>query len=412
MNNSRKAVLFFVAGISGGTATLSYRIGKTYQEDGFDIFYIYNIDNSPENKQLMIKDGFHLKKASLRDWKKLSLHYAEEYGEIILYTYTLRYMTVVDSVRKELCTKSKKVSGYLYVVLNECLISGYHLKNNHAISYRIINVLNKPYIMSLYKHNKIIFMDEGCISTTENELKTKLVDSEGKLIRLPYDTENMSEAKYKDHKIICTMSRIDFPFKSYVLGLVDIFCNFSNNYDAELWIIGNGKDFNTLTGHIQSMPDEYKERIKLFGNIDYSEVKALIRKSYVFVGMGTSLLDSVSVMIPSIPVQVHNQECMGNGFFNNNPNKLGFMKEEKGLHSISKEIYEILEMSMDDYLKLCYAEHKAFKDNYGTQCFKERISRLAISRDSLLDRLTAVPFNIAQAMLILYSFIKNKRRTE
>ncbi len=365
----KKCIVFIVHGISGGTATLSLRVGKKLLDNGYDVYYLKHSSNSAINENLFAKSGICVITDDYKNWISKLVEISKSYSNCILMTYSFELLQYVIPVVKKCKKSGTNVSYYLYAVISECMVRGNSIRTKHPVISRALNILDIPLIKKIYEQKRLIIHDENCVKTTEDALGIKLVEIEKQLIRVPYEIDD-ERAKARPEKnenefIITTMARIDFPFKEYIIGLVDDVVCLSDKYPIILNIIGNGKDYQKLENKVKKCNQH--GNIILHGEMEYSKAIQLIQSSNLFVGMGTGILDSASVHVPSIPVQRDTNLCLGKGYFSEDPRYFGYEKGQTGLSDISSKIVSIINMDDKEYMELCNREFDALKDNYSME---------------------------------------------
>lgn len=183
----------------------------------------------------------------------------------------------------------------------------------------------KSTITSHLKSKLITVMDE---QTAENAIShykipsKKLRCSDCEIIRIPVDTsdildiDNCTFEKYNDDVWnILAVARADFPFKGYLLGLVRLVKKGLIPIKYNVTIISYGDDYSILEKEILSSDRNQNNRIRLIGKVDYDELKAYFEKSHIYVGMGTTILDSSKYGVISIPVVAYTDKVLANNFF-------------------------------------------------------------------------------------------------
>lgn len=389
-----KALFFIVRGITGGTATLAFRLGCAFKDKGYDIFYIKELSNNNKNEKMMIDSGFNVITNKQSRWMSDIIKCSKGYDSVILITYIFDYVHVLEKVKHRLSKDGVKTNVFLYSALPDCMIVGGGNNRHRGLIYKFINSLNKEFIYSLNKSRQILYQDEAAIETHEKVLNMSLPNAHDQIFRIPYNAPSGYHAGIKEKKVISTMARMDFPFKGYIIGLIDIFSEIKKHMDVELWIIGNGQSMDELKEKISSLDSEVKNNIKLYGYMDYQEAKDTIRKSTVFVGMGTGVLDAASMYIPAFAVLPYTYECKGKGSFGDNPNDIAFFNESE-LHVLTDDIASILQMDNTNYLKTCNESREAVESNYSADLFVDRVieldnSNCSVPKISLLKRMLCV----------------------
>lgn len=370
-----KVCVFFVHGMSGGTATLSYRLSKEYRKRGFKVLYVCGQVNDTNNFSLFKQQNMEIIVSKSSAWYRRIKDKVVNADEVVVWVYSYELFSVAEKIKH--IRKQLDTNIYLYVVHERCLIRGVEVKNGlYEKLCSWINSINTSYIKTVEQNNELLFMEQAIVELTETHLNMQFQNISDKVLALPYFFEEVSIDIENRKKIITTMARIDFPFKGYMIGLIDIFSRHYKEYGLELWIIGAGESEGELKEKIDSLNDDVRKNIKLLGNIEYSKIKDILKDSYVFVGMGTGILDAASVMLPSIGVQAYRYECLGNGFFNENPGALGYMSDKEELHSIEKELIEIFKLSKEEYKGLCYQENSAARNYYGIDKFLSKLESI------------------------------------
>ena len=367
---NEKICVFFVHGISGGTATLSYRLAMAYKEKGYVVYYICEERNCEDNIQLFEDNGINVIVEKKNKWNKIVKDMVVMAKEILTFSYSYELFIYAENVKKY----NSHAKAFLYVVYERSLFRG---GEKETILTRSFNRLNRKNIYRINKSNQLLFMEERIIGITEKFLNIDLSISRDNIFPLPYQFED-EKANYENRKkSIVTMTRLDFPFKGYVIGLIDDFqklCKEREN--LELWIIGSGNSSEQLKKKIQALEPDVKKRIILLGGLPYDSAKRIIRNAYVFVGLGTGLLDAVSKKVPAIGTKVYEYKCLGNGFLNEHVSELGFLSEDKDIHDILKELEMIFNMPKEKYIELCEKEYCTAIDYYGMDQFVQKIERI------------------------------------
>lgn len=367
--------MFCVYGMSGGTATLSYRLSREYQKKGFRVLYLCEEINDINNNHLFQEQGIEVVVCKRPKWFASIRTKVLQADEVVVWVYSYELYSVAEKIKR--ARKSLDTNIFLYVVHERCLIRGKGTgKGIYEMLCSRINALNALYIQTIDHNNELLFMEQRVMDLTERYLGIRFRDRKNKVLPLPYLFEHEQTDVINRKRIISTMARIDFPFKGYIMGLIDIFLQYYEEYDLELWIIGTGESENVLCDRIHQLNEGVQKRIKLFGNIEYSKVKDILKDTFVFVGMGTGLLDAASVSLPSIGVQAYKYQCLGDGFLNEKPYILGYMSEQEKLHSIEKELLGVLNMDPEKYSELCHREYTAARDYYGVDNFLHKLDKL------------------------------------
>lgn len=366
-------MLFLVKGISGGTATLSYRIGQKFKDEGFDVIYIYDILNDTNNEKMFAEAGFTLLRVCENKWKSTIIHNCENYENAILITYTIDNFVLIDRI----VVKNVNIHKYLYVVSTASIIRGAskgRISRIDNVICKLLNYLDRKYINSIYINKQLLFMDDVTIKVARQNLMLPFEDAEKNIFLLPYAVKVKPDFQYKKDNIILTMSRVSFPFKAYLLGLLDAFTRLIEEMPCELWVIGDGESKETLREKIESLPDSVKRHIKMIDSVSYDKVGQILQKGKVFIGMGTSILDASSNGVPSLAVAEYRADCVGKGWFINYPQYVGFSRNDNELSSLDRFLVSVFSMDEQEYVNLSIAHYKCVVDYYSMDSFYYRIN--------------------------------------
>ena len=104
-------------------------------------------------------------------------------------------------------------------------------------------------------------------------------------------------------KKVLTAGRAIFPFKGYFMGLIKDFDKLCSEFpDIYLEIVSDGPDIDKIKSFIDSLDESVKKRILLTSWIPYDELNNKILECKLFIGMGTTVIDSSLKYKPSIAV--------------------------------------------------------------------------------------------------------------
>ena len=234
---------------------------------------------------------------------------------------------------------------------------------------RLYYRLCKHNVTKINDNRNIIYMDKMCADYVNKHYRLGYGTNDQSILRLGFSVLPFDEAKIWGKTIrttftILTISRFDFPFKGYLLGLIDEFAKIVEKYpNARLSIIGNGLGAEELLSKIRIQNDSVKNAIKLQGKIEYFRLKQYFDDANIFIGMGTTLLDAVNCGVPSIVVDAYKYECNCVGFFHDNIDKLAGMGSNI-IVSAHTLIEKVINMSRAEYITLCKAAHQKFEMTY------------------------------------------------
>jgi hypothetical protein len=190
---------------------------------------------------------------------------------------------------------------------------------------KFLNSFARIMILTLLKKKVLVFMDETC---AENCRKTyRLAKSiELSIFRLPMFIRDDFENFRPRNKIfnILTISRFEFPFKGYILGLIRSFHKLLEKYsDLSLTIIGHGAGKSEVDELIATLPSSTSSKITLLDYVPYHEITDHIIKCDTFVGMGTTVLDAANINKIVVSAVAYQRQNYASGFFHDNYRLIG-----------------------------------------------------------------------------------------
>lgn len=362
-------IVIFRSGISGGTATLSIRIGNWLNKNGYDVIYICNKINDYNNFKSMKEKGIEVfvwRQENISS--KLKKRYSD--SKFIFLTYSLNEFIFIETLKKDFHI----LKSLLYVVSERGLVKGY---KNKLLFRKIAQLFYGDIIKQLIKDNNVIFVDDLTFQKTCQYYGINFKGISNIIFNLPielreYDKNSIEEKIMSETFNILTISRAELPFKGYMLGLISDFSELCNSHnDITLTIITFGKDEHVIKEKIDSLPSRVKNKITLIGQTPYEELENYFKRSHLFLGMGTTVLDSVNHCVPVLVVQPNTDSNNTSGFFHEHSNRLVAKKEE----SIDAKLYikKIINMSSIEYKKLCSKEYDAVDKKYSMKRFIDRL---------------------------------------
>jgi len=367
--------VIFRSGISGGTATLSIRIGEWLVNNGYEVLYIYQNHNDMNNVKTMKEKGIQVYKWGLKEIvNNLSKKYNSYKFNVL--TYSLNEFLFVETLKKRLHI----IKSTLYVVSSKGLIKGSKLR---SIFRGITLIFYTKIIKELIKNRSVLFMNKVSLDLTEEYFGVTIKNKKDIIYYLPieiqpYDKNTVSRKAELETFNILTITRADFPFKGYIIGLIDDFKKLCDIHDnMTLTIITFGKDEDKIAEKIKKLPSEVQSKINLIGRTPYEKLREYFVQSHLFLGMGTTVLDAVNHSVPAIVVQPYTYENKTPGFFHKQPVRLTY---EGNLVTAVKFMESVIQMDKHEYEELCKKEYDMLKkyyciDTFGTYLINNKNGR-------------------------------------
>ena len=225
----------------------------------------------------------------------------------------------------------------------------------------------------------LLYMDQDNVDSAENYYNIHFSDKTT-IIPLPFIVDNLepdivnkkAKAAYKA-KTIITSTRADFPFKGYVFGLIDDYKELSEKFDIKLVIVASGEkeDVEELNSKVSSLPEKCRSNVTLYSWMQYDKLKELISNSYLYVGMGTGILDAAAQYVPAIPVKYDTYDNISDHDFIDDP--LCLITNQDVDQPARKIIEEYLSLSEIEYVKKCFLSHDKASSTYDVKCFFDEL---------------------------------------
>ena len=217
------------------------------------------------------------------------------------------------------------------------------------------------------KEGRVLFMDEYTVAYTQKILGEKygLKKEDYSILRIPVAddyvpsiTMDLVDKRLK-HPHILAISRADFPFKGYLLGLIDWFKHCDRG-DIELDIISYGQDYNKILMAVEDIPIDKQKRLHLYGKTKYEDLRAYLKSTCVFVGMGTTILDASINGVITIAIEAWTYELKPVGFFTDDYHCM-----VKSGQSFDNMIDSVLAFSSEEYKSKAIEGQRLALEHYG-----------------------------------------------
>ena len=289
--------------------------------------------------------------------------------------------------RKKISQRMKgKVDIFISFGLSDYFLLGKYAKYAVSLMYcvhpthltmddrkkNLIEILKMPVFYQIIKeginNNTLLMMDENISDAIYKKYKLKVKPSE--ILQLPYEPASKVKkwnGTFEKPYSVLTICRADFPFKSYVLGLVDAIASINkNNIVAKLTIVSYGKDLDVIKGKIKG-----KNYIKLIPETKYNDLENIYLDSDIYVGMGSTAIEAAKYGLPVILANVNSPDFLSCGFFCDNPQAIGEFDTD-GIDGY-KLLTELLKMDRDMFINLADNCKNVFDNNYDMGLFINRI---------------------------------------
>lgn len=351
---------------SGGCESLITKLAKQFQKDGYRIMCICETISECERHAFF---GNRISVKEIRMWVGLSQYIKElECGE---------KLDVLTFEWETFCTvffcKRKNKKTVLYTIHPKTLI-GF---GNGDDSRGVYKSEAKRFVEILAKRRHIVVMDEAVCG---NAIDFYEAAFDMKVIPISVDVEERTEQELQppvtllENPRMLTAARAEFPFKGYLLGLIKWFGGYEDT-ELMLEVVSYGEGIDFVRKEIDELPHYKKDKIVLHERMQYDELRQLIMRATIYVGMGTSILDAAKQGVLSIPVQPGSYDVLCNGFFHDHSDYVCADKS-LGYVEFTTLVDMALQMEKESYQKVQKQNIEIVKSLYNTQVVAKSIEAL------------------------------------
>lgn len=223
----------------------------------------------------------------------------------------------------------------------------------YRVAKYIIKKMASRCINSLLETGNIVCLEDMTVSSTADYFGKMLDCSKLKIFRAPMEKILVDEKDIKrraeSYRMnILTISRADFPYKGYLLGLVDFADELDKRGDDfHLTIISYGDGIEILKEKISKCRKTVCDKISLIGKTDYADLEKYYPDTKLYIGMDTTVAEAAQRGIVSIPVMAYTYELSANSFYHEHTN--GFAKAEDKENIIWILYDKVKNMSTEEY---------------------------------------------------------------
>lgn len=350
----------------GGTETCILKIAKELCKQGIENSVYFSSINSGL-KQLFDAAGIVINVCGPNVLKKLCNSLNDK--DVVLTFNIYEYFQLVFLMNKN----RTNCKIYNYVVHPYWL--EYSTKN------KFLSTITKNSYLQDIRNNVnsggIFFMDNQTLDYNFELFGYDMEIARKNLLLLPLDNQVVLENEFKKRAInrhhsfkILSIARAEFPFKAYLLGLVNFVAryNLSHEKKLELTIISHGRDYVKLVNLVKSHNDS---NIHLINGVNYDSLGYYYKNSSLYIGMGSTILESANYGVICIPIEMYTSECLGNGFFSDYPENIVV---DVGMGKMIDDLVNtVIECRDDEYIKMEIESKRAFEKYYSVSKFVDTL---------------------------------------
>lgn len=358
---------------TGGLQTAMVRMARWCRVNNVDCLLIFE---SCDDQMFRLREDFEID--YLQSFEGLDIARAIEDrlvksdDGVTVVTFELPEFLLFERIRRR-HLGGMSLQSVIYNVSDGSMVYGEEFK---GIAGKLIRALNKAVFEEMRSSRQTYYMDAETHDAAFERLGLTVAVEDGTVIPLPMfiSDESVLPHRHSGERTILTVSRAAFPFKGYLLGLVADFPRLKDRFpDLRLRIVSFGPDIRRLEQTIAECPEPARSSIELVGQSTSEEIRAMLRRSWVYIGMGTTVLDAADEGVPAIVSCHHTLEDVCVGLFCDNPMEIG--RAVDGVPGVDL-IISIARLSQSGYDELSRKTYEAYRDAYDIEKIMPNILQL------------------------------------
>ncbi len=230
--------------------------------------------------------------------------------------------------------------------------------------WRIIkNIMDKVFAEIPAKN--VLFMNKECLEAHERASGRDF--SQSPIVPIPVDTASMKRCiRRHNRKKIVSIGRI-VDWKTYNFIMLDVVDQLTNEgICIEYHIYGHGELEQYLSKQIEKRG--LQDSIFLHGALPYADIPIVLTDAFLFIGMGTSLVEAAACGVPSLIAIESNPKPTTYGFFHevDMGYAVGEVVEGLPMFSITEKIKDLLDLDETEYHRI-EEQHRQQAEKFSIQ---------------------------------------------
>lgn len=193
-------------------------------------------------------------------------------------------------------------------------------------------------LVNYFPDQNILFMNSACKEQHAKALGRDF--AQASIIPIPVDFEQSSPKAKGLIKKIVSIGRI-VNFKRYNFAMIGVMEELkAGGYDFEYHIYGDGEEFAELAEAVKASP--VRQHIYLHGPLDYAKLPQILQESFLYVGMGTTVVEAASLGVPALIAIESEAKALTYGLFGQtDASNLGEKSDTLTKYSLAEKIIAI-----------------------------------------------------------------------
>lgn len=323
-----------------GSFTLLLRLAKRFKQDGHQVFFIdFRIKTVLDT---LIHETFTLitleELISGKNLPMIDILFPFADGDLLYWS--------INELKNKYFKNAKFILGVYHP--RAFYVSTYLGLSSDTRIYRQI-FRNLPF-------QNIVFMNE--IVKREHQKYLKLDFTNSPIIPLPItlDLEQRNCEKV-DRKKIVSIGRLENS-KKYVFAMLEVVVELNKeNHNYDFYIYGHGQLQASIIDFIKQRNIEHY--IFFMGELEYKNISLVLKDAFMFVGMGTVIIEASSMGIPSLQAIDSEKMPVSYGFFCDLKGlSIGEVNNDFPKQGMKEAIEKLSLKTKQEYLDFCLAHIK------------------------------------------------------
>ena len=334
MIKNKKILFIYDYLYTGGIETLILRMANWLVDEGYELSIVLR-------KKGEIAEHFDSKVNVIELGKIYRLLYLPLFSEKVLKKYNLQEFNYIMSFHP----RSNWIAANLIdnLKLKAKYITGvYHPRAYFNNDLHLSEKICYKYLFSHQNSNAILFMNDETKLHHQINLNSKFIDST--IWPLPVEGKIIKQRKVIKYKFV-SIGRFA-KFKTYNIYMMNIIRKLLNEgFDIVYEIYGTGELEKYMKEEITKLSLE--KNVFLKGNLNYSYFSKILEDVYLFIGMGTSVIEASFCKVPSLVAIENSKEDISYGFLHQLPY---YNVGERNNNLKEKKVYNLIKdlLLLDD----------------------------------------------------------------
>ena len=206
-------------------------------------------------------------------------------------------------------------------------------------------------IFENFPSENILFMNE--VVKRDHEIYFKNKFEKSLLVPLPVKLNNkLRDLSKIDRRKIVTICRLE-SIKRYVLPMIDVIEDLHNEgHKFEFYIFGYGQLEKYIENYIAKK--NAGKYVFMMGKLKYDQIYQVLEDAFMFVGMGTTIIEASSIGVPSLQAIDSEKRPVSYGLFNNLSGYcIGEKKPDLPFIDMRNSILELFRKNQFEYEEIC-----------------------------------------------------------